>query len=70
MTPGSARPDGSSSPAEPDGRGAKVPPRLSLADPLDGRAAEDRPESWGERNESDPDRLARYRTETPPHHGG
>ena len=70
MTPGSTRPGGSSSPAEPDGPEAEVPRRLSLADPLEGGAAEDRPESWGERNESDPDRLARYRTETPPHHGG
>jgi hypothetical protein len=46
------------------------PRPLSLGDPLDGRAAEDRPESWGERGESESDRLAHYRTETPPHHGG
>ncbi len=50
--------------------GAGPKPRLSLGDPLDGRAAEDRPESWGEHGESESDRLAHYRTETPPHHGG
>lgn len=43
--------------------------RLSLGDPLDGRAAEDRPESWGEHGESESDRVAHYRRETPPHHG-
>lgn len=49
---------------------AEVPRRLALGDPLDGRAAEDRPESWGERGESESDRLAHYRAQTPPHHGG
>ncbi len=48
---------------------AVTPPRLSLGDPLDDRASEDRPESWGERGESESDRLAHYRTQTPPHHG-
>lgn len=49
---------------------AEVPRRLTLGDPLDGRAAEDRPESWGERGESESERLAHYRAQTPPHHGG
>ena len=44
--------------------------RLSLGDPLDGRAGEDRPESWGETSESESERLARYRAQRPPHHGG
>jgi hypothetical protein len=50
---------------------APVPrrPRLSLDDPLTGRAAEDRPEGWGERTESDSDQLAHYRAQRPPHHG-
>ncbi|HYN57609.1 MAG TPA: hypothetical protein VES03_10460 [Motilibacterales bacterium] len=69
MTPESGQPDGASSP-EQDSSEAEIPRRLSLGDPLDGRAAEDRPESWGERGESEPDRLARYREQTPPHHGG
>ncbi len=30
---------------------AARPPRLSLGDPLRQRASEDRPESWGERND-------------------
>lgn len=55
---------GSGSPA-----GREVPLRLSLGDPLDGRASEDRPEAWGEHSENESDRLARYRAETPPHHG-
>jgi hypothetical protein len=48
---------------------ASTPRRLSLGDPLEGGAAEDRPESWGERGESESDLLAHYRTQTPPHHG-
>ena len=48
---------------------AKRQPRLSLGDPLRQRASEDRPESWGERNESDDDRLAHYLAQRPPHHG-
>jgi len=70
VTPGSAQPEDSGpsrAEAEP---GAGMPPRLSLGDPLDGRAAEDRPESWGERGESESDRLAHYQAQTPPHHGG
>lgn len=43
--------------------------RLSLGDPLDERAAGDRPEVWGEREESEPERAARYESERPPHHG-
>ena len=76
MTPGravileSGKPDGASSPAEQDPSAAESPRLLSLGDPLDGRAAEDRPESWGERGESEPDLLAHYREQTPPHHGG
>lgn len=42
---------------------------LVLGDLLDTRAAEDRPESWGERAESDDDRLAHYLAQRPPHHG-
>lgn len=45
------------------------PPRLSLDDPVTRVAAEDSPESWGERGESDADRLAHYRAQRPPHHG-
>jgi hypothetical protein len=46
------------------------PRRLSLTDPLTGRATEDRPEAWGERAESDDDRLEHYTAQRPPHHGG
>ena len=74
MTPGDPGPEGGAEgsealhvEAEP---AAEVPRRLALGDPLDGRAAEDRPESWGERGESESDRLAHYRAQTPPHHGG
>ena len=42
--------------------------RLRLTDPLVSRAAEDNPESWGDR-EPDPDPAARYARERPPHHG-
>ena len=45
-------------------------PKLALGDPLRTRAAEDTPEAWGERGESESDRLARYETERPPHHEG
>ncbi len=59
---------------DPDGApaGAAPAPRraLSLDDGWEGAAAEDRPESWGERTESDDDRLAHYRAQRPPHHGG
>jgi hypothetical protein len=44
--------------------------RLSLEDPVARTAAEDRPEAWGESGESDADRLAHYRAQRPPHHGG
>lgn len=53
-------------PAETRASGVR---RLSLGDPLSGRAAEDRPESWGERSDTDSDRLAHYRAQRPPHHG-
>lgn len=70
MTSGTTGSDGSEAPI-PESQPEDVPPRrLSLGDPLDDRAGEDRPESWGERGESESDRLAHYRTETPPHHGG
>lgn len=65
--PGPEDPGPLTSAAEP---AAEMPRRLALGDPLDGRAAEDRPESWGERGESESDRLAHYRAQTPPHHGG
>ncbi len=45
-------------------------PRLRLSDPLEGTAAEDRPESWGERARTDAERLADYEAQRPPHHGG
>jgi hypothetical protein len=69
MTPGDPGPDADPPRAEAE-PAAEAPRRLALGDPLDGRAAEDRPESWGEQGESESDRLAHYRTETPPHHGG
>jgi hypothetical protein len=60
--------------SQPSTNGPGVAPsgtrRLVLGDPLDGRAAEDRPESWGETSESESQRLARYRAQRPPHHGG
>jgi hypothetical protein len=62
-------PEGAAPPATTGRPGAPEPPRLSLGDPLDGRASEDRPESWGERGESESDRLDHYRAQTPPHHG-
>jgi hypothetical protein len=68
VTAGVTGPDGSEAPTQSQPEQAP-PRRLSLGDPLDDRAGEDRPESWGERGDSDSDRLARYRTETPPHHG-
>ena len=55
--------------AEPVGADPSKP-TLSLGDPLNGRATEDRPEAWGERSESDADRLAHYEAQRPPHHGG
>lgn len=73
---GDATPDEDGAPAQsqPSGDGsgfaAPVTRRLSLGDPLDGRAVEDRPESWGETSESESERLARYRAQRPPHHGG
>ena len=48
----------------------KLAPKLALGDPLRERAAEDTPEAWGERGESESDRLSRYETERPPHHEG
>lgn len=44
--------------------------RLSLGDPVARTAAEDRPEAWGESGDSDAERLAYYRAQRPPHHGG
>lgn len=80
MTVGGAQPEGipplateSPDPESPDTDArsdAEPPRRLSLGDPWDGRATEDRPESWGERGESESDRLTHYRAETPPHHDG
>jgi hypothetical protein len=84
VTPEGAGPEGSGPEGtDPEGSGPEgsratsgeappsgaTPRRLSLGDPLDGRASEDRPEAWGDRGESDSDRLAHYRTQTPPHHG-
>ena len=65
--------DGALQESQPAGDGSGLTPgtrRLSLGDPLDGRAVEDRPESWGETSESESERLARYRAQRPPHHGG
>jgi hypothetical protein len=44
--------------------------RLSLGDPLPARAAEDRPEAWGEQPESEAARRSFYEAQRPPHHGG
>jgi len=55
-------------PIPPTGSGAPPRRRLTLGDPLAGTAAEDRPESWGERAESDAQRLSHYRSQRPPHH--
>jgi hypothetical protein len=68
VNPQEPPPEGSDSPHEAQ-PAAPAPRPLSLGDPLDGRASEDRPESWGESGESESDRLAHYRTQTPPHHG-
>jgi hypothetical protein len=68
--PESTAPEGAQPPTGAPPAVPAAPLRLSLGDPLDGQAGEDRPESWGERGESDSDRLAHYRTQTPPHHGG
>ena len=74
--PGDGGPDegGAAQESQPPGDGSGVARpgtrRLSLGDPLDGRAVEDRPESWGEACESESERLARYRAQRPPHHGG
>ena len=54
---------------QPAGPQAPTRRRLRLADPLDRTAAEDHPESWGDR-EPDRDPAARYLLERPPHHGG
>jgi hypothetical protein len=72
VTPGAAQHEEDGPPSRPDDdeAGARPPRRLSLGDPLDGRASEDLPESWGDRGESEDDRLAHYRTQRPPHHGG
>jgi hypothetical protein len=68
VTRGAGLPDEDGSPASPTP--APSARRLSLGDPLDGRASEDRPESWGDPGESEDDVLAHYRTQKPPHHGG
>jgi hypothetical protein len=70
VTSGATEYDGSKAPNPESQVADGSPRRLSLGDPLDDRAGEDRPESWGEQGESESDRLAHYRTETPPHHGG
>jgi hypothetical protein len=52
------------------GRGGRPPHRvLRLDAALDQRAAEDQPESWGDR-ESDAARTQEYQANRPPHHGG
>ena len=52
----------------------EAPPRRRhtrpTAHPRQSQADEDRPESWGERADSDADRLAYYEAQRPPHHGG
>ena len=67
-----SRPDEDATPQPGDGSESEAPAarRLSLGDPLDGPAGEDRPESWGETSESESERLAHYRAQRPPHHGG
>ena len=67
MTPAGPVAEGDGAPASPTPTPATR--RLSLGDPLDGRASEDRPESWGDPGESEDDVLAHYRTQKPPHHG-
>lgn len=62
-------PKAAAAPAPAPAAGPASRPRLRLTDPVDGRAVEDRPESWGERPESDRDRLAHYLAARPPHHG-
>ena len=62
------RPGGSGSPRSAEPTPAAGRRRLRLTDPLVSRAAEDNPESWGDR-EPDPDPAARYARERPPHHG-
>jgi hypothetical protein len=54
-------------PAPPEPRTPRR--RLTLDDPLPGRAGEDRPEAWGEQAEGDAERLRFYRQQRPPHHG-
>ncbi len=62
---------GADEPGPPGSRASSRDRRtLSVGDPWESRAAEDRPESWGERSESDEDRLAHYEAQRPPHHGG
>jgi hypothetical protein len=71
VTPGADQPDeDATSPGRSRGAPAPAPRRLSLGDPLDGRASEDRPESWGDPGESEDDLMAHYRRQRPPHHGG
>jgi hypothetical protein len=69
VTPGGSDPGPGDGP--PDQLADKAAPRrkLSLDDPVARRAAEDRPESWGDRD-PEGDREARYVRERPPHHGG
>jgi hypothetical protein len=67
MTPGGPVAEGDGSPASATPTPATR--RLALGDPLDTRASEDRPESWGDPGESEDDVLAHYRTQKPPHHG-
>lgn len=67
-----ARPDEPDDAAAAPGRDASPPPRprLTLGDPLPARAAEDRPEAWGEQPESEAARQSFYEAQRPPHHGG
>jgi hypothetical protein len=42
--------------------------RLELADPSDGVAGEDRPESWGDAASDERRRMSEYEENRPPHH--
>ena len=67
--PSEPEPPGPEPERAPSGAAPGTPPRLDLGDPLVGTASEDRPESWGERGDTDEDRLSRYLAQRPPHHG-
>ena len=69
MTAGEPRDGQQADEQQADEQERARPRRLVLGDPVPERAGEDRPESWGERSESDADRLAHYQAQRPPHHG-